>query len=422
MNPKYNNNDNKTEEFDVIDLDSTRFSANQRDIYSHSPDSYDFGTAQEDRKAIPVSVKRRSRPQHQQQQYQPPAQYPPQQGGYYQPPQPAPIQYQYPQPPVQQPTNKGKTKRKKGAFRRFLSLLTVIAIIAAIPGVFVFMISAFADYSKEDLGRNEYVNASTLANSPAVTNILLLGCDGSEGDSMRSDTMIIVSVDTLHGKIKLTSLLRDSWLYIPCREKEGKLNSAYVYEGAQGAVDAIEYNYKIDIDHFVMVDFDMFVQLIDSLGGVDVEVTKKEANFINRTTRHTIESGESIHLNGAEALVYCRIRKLDSDYMRTYRQRKVITALINKAKDSELTALFETVQEIFPLLKTDMNAAEITGFSYKAVFALFAYDIVQTRAPIDEHFKATTINGQWAEKVDVEATREYIYDFIYTNKIKEETE
>lgn len=402
---KYNNNDNKTEEFEIVDLDNVN---NQRDIYSHSPDSYRFGGYAQQPSDIPVSGRRHSYPQQQQQYYQPMPQY-----------QPIP-QYQ---PAPQQPPVKQK-KKKKGGFRRFVSLLTVIAIITAIPGIFVFMISAFSDYTRDDLGRNTHINSASLANNAAVTNILLLGCDGSDenGDFMRSDTMMIVSVDAIHGKIKLTSLLRDSWLYIPCREKSGKLNTAYAYGGAQGAVDAIEYNYKIDIDHFVMVDFDMFVRLIDGLGGVDVEVTDKEAKFINRTTRHTIESGESVHLNGAEALVYCRIRKLDSDYMRTFRQRKVITSLINKAKDSELTSLFETVQEIFPLLKTDMSAAEITGFAYKAGFALLAYDIVQTQAPIDEHFKATTISGQWAEKVDVEATSEYIYDFIYTNKIKEEKE
>ena len=83
----------------------------------------------------------------------------------------------------------------------------------------------------------------------------------------------------------------------------------------------------------------MFTQIIDKLGGVDVEVTEKEAKFINRTTRYTVESGESVHLDGAKALVYCRIRKLDTDYMRTYRQRKVITALINKAKRTPLTKL-----------------------------------------------------------------------------------
>jgi LCP family protein required for cell wall assembly len=230
--------------------------------------------------------------------------------------------------------------------------------------------------------------------------------------------MILVSVDFVHSKIKLTSFLRDSWVEIPSKGKKAKLNSACSYGGPQLVVDTIEYNFGVDIDHYVMVDFNMFTEIIDNLGGVDVEVTSKEAKFINNTTRHTVESGEKVHLNGAEALVYCRIRKLDSDYMRTYRQRKVITALINQAKSAGLSTLISTMQEVFPLIKTDMSAAEITGLAYKAGIGLVAFDIEQNRVPIDEHMKATTVNGQWVETLELDNVREYLHDYIYTNKIK----
>lgn len=108
--------------------------------------------------------------------------------------------------------------------------------------------------------------------------------------------------------------------------------------------------------------------------------------------------------------------------MRTFRQRKVITALINQAKEAGFSALKDTVADVFPLIRTDMTSGEITAFAYKAGFAILAYDIVQTQAPIDEHFEADTISGQWVEVVDIDATKDYIYDFIYTNHIQNEEE
>ncbi len=327
---------------------------------------------------------------------------------------------QQPMPP--EPENE-PPKRKKKKKHRFLRLIATVLIIAFLfASAFIFVFAAASGYTRNDLESNEYISSLQLKSSPFVSNILLLGVDGSAESASRSDSMILVSVDFAHMKIKLTSFLRDSWVEIPSKGKKGKLNSACTYGGPQLVVDTIEYNFGVDIDHYVMVDFDMFTQIIDSLGGVEVEVTQKEAKFINKTTRHTVDSGKNIRLNGDEALVYCRIRKLDSDYMRTYRQRKVITALIGQAKNAGISKLVETMQDIFPLIQTDMSAAEITGLAYKAGIGVIAFDIEQNRVPIDEHMTAETKNGQWVEVLDLEATKEYLQDYIYTNKIKIEEE
>lgn len=324
-----------------------------------------------------------------------------------------------PPPDEDKPKNKNK-KKKKHRLLKFIATVLIVALL--LSSALIFLVAAASGYTREDLEANEYVSQSELSSSPFVSNILLLGVDGSAESSSRSDSMILVSVDFVHSKIKLTSFLRDSWVEIPSKGKKAKLNAACSYGGPQLVVDTIEYNFGVDIDHYVMVDFNMFTEIIDNLGGVNVEVTSKEAKFINNTTRHTIESGESVHLNGDVALVYCRIRKLDSDYMRTYRQRKVITALINQAKAAGIGTLISTMQEVFPLIKTDMSAAEITGLAYKAGLGLLAFDIEQNRVPIDEHMKAQTINGQWVETLELENVREYLYDYIYTNKIKLEEE
>lgn len=319
-------------------------------------------------------------------------------------------------PPPQEDKPSKKKKKKKHRFLKFIATVLIAAFL--LSSALIFLVAAASGYTREDLDANEYVSQSELSSSPFVSNILLLGVDGSAESSSRSDSMILVSVDFVHSKIKLTSFLRDSWVEIPSKGKKAKLNAACSYGGPQLVVDTIEYNFGVDIDHYVMVDFNMFTEIIDNLGGVNVEVTSKEAKFINNTTRHTIESGESVHLNGDVALVYCRIRKLDSDYMRTYRQRKVITALINQAKSAGIGTLISTMKEVFPLIKTDMSAAEITGLAYKAGLGLLAFDIEQNRVPIDEHMNAETINGQWVETLELENVREYLHDYIYTNKIK----
>lgn len=340
--------------------------------------------------------------------------------------QAAPQQTYYP-PQPEAPKPKKKKRKKRRLLRALIStLLTVVILIGIVVGGAiggVYYVASNADYNLVELEENQYISASELHSSDDVVNILFLGVDGTEeSDSLRSDSMMLISIDSAHKKIKLTSFLRDSWVEIPSKDRMAKLNAAFAYGGAQLAVDTIEYNFLIDIDHYVMVNFDMFTQIIDNLGGVEVEVTEKEADFINRTTRHTIESGESVLLNGAEALVYCRIRKLDTDYMRTFRQRKVISALIERAKDSELTELYETVMDIFPMIQTDMDAKDLTKLFFKAGYALVAFDgIQQTQAPIDEHFEeGYTEGGQWAEFLDLEAVREYLYDFIYTDKIDTE--
>ncbi|MBQ2903963.1 MAG: LCP family protein [Clostridia bacterium] len=324
-----------------------------------------------------------------------------------------------PMPPQQQPPEK-KPKKKKHGFLKAIAVFVLAVFL--FTSVFIFVFAAASGYTRNDLEKNEYVSSYELKSSPLVSNILLMGVDGSADSASRSDSMILVSLDYMHGKIKLTSFLRDSWVEIPSKGKKAKLNAACTYGGPQLVVDTIEYNFGVDIDHYVMVDFEMFTDIIDSLGGIDVEVTSKEAKFINRTTRHTVESGESVHLNGDEALVYCRIRKLDSDYMRTYRQRKVITALIGQARSAGIDTLLSAMKDVFPMIETDMSAAEITALAYKGGFGVLAFDIEQNRVPTDEHMYPDTISGQWVEVVDIDATKDYLREYIYTNNISVEDE
>ena len=177
----------------------------------------------------------------------------------------------------------------------------------------------------------------------------------------------------------------------------------------------IEYNYNIKIDHYMLVGFDMFKTIINSIGGVDVEVTEKEAQFMRDTAKATrnIQAGESVHINGEQALVYCRIRKLDSDFMRTYRQRKVLTSLISKAKNSSITELKSIADEVLPMIQTDISPMELTKLVFGAI-KYITYDIKSERVPADGTWSSKSINGQSVIVADFEANREFLKSYLYS--------
>ena len=315
-----------------------------------------------------------------------------------------------------EPKDKKPKKKKHKHLKRFLKVIIAVIVILT---VIITAVAGISGYTRNDLSSNEYISKSDLTDNPLITNILLIGVDGSLNESSRSDSMILVSLDYVHGKIKLTSFLRDSWVYIPSKGSNHKLNSACSSGGAQLVVDTIEYNFKVDIDHYIMVDFDMFTEIIDALGGIDVEITENEASFINRTTKHTVSSGESVHLDGEKALVYSRIRKLDTDYMRTYRQRKVITAIINKVKKTNIIDLIKLANNVLPLLETDLSPLEISGLAYKGGLAALAFDIQQIRIPSEDLMYADYRGSQWVEILDMEGCIEKLYEFIYTSYSEE---
>ena len=159
--------------------------------------------------------------------------------------------------------------------------------------------------------------------SKNVLNVLLCGVDTNDGtaSSGRADSIILVSVNKKTKEIVLSSFFRDSYIYMDIPKKDGttegryeKLNAAYVFGGPATLIDTIEKNFKVEIDQYIAVDFSSFTKLIDALGGVTVDVEQREAMFIRRTSSHkNFPYGNDVKLNGKQALVYSRIRKLDSD-------------------------------------------------------------------------------------------------------------
>ncbi|MGN0468614.1 MAG: LCP family protein [Acutalibacteraceae bacterium] len=274
---------------------------------------------------------------------------------------------------------------------------------------------------------NDYIykwanNGAALRSSRNVINVLLIGLDSEDAleKGGRSDTIILASLNKKTKKIYLTSFYRDTWTYMNVSKgpNYNKINASYMYGGADALIDTLEKNFKIDIDYYVAVDFSSFTDIINSLGGITVEVEEYEAKYINRTTVHTIDYGPAVTLDGYEALVYARIRHSDSDsdVSRTRRQRKVITAFIDSAKDASLSQLNSALNSLFKYVKTDLTKMQILSYGAQAIANGWAnYDIEQITINDPSMFVTGYVGNSAVVFSDFPAVSEVVQMGIYGN-------
>jgi LCP family protein required for cell wall assembly len=248
---------------------------------------------------------------------------------------------------------------------------------------------------------------------------------------------MIISVNKSAGKVIVTSILRDTHVDIP-GECEAKINSAYAWGGANLLIQTIEQNFGLKIDGYAVVNFNMFTELVDGLGGIDIEVTENEADYINNrhnykseTKPDHFESGESVHLNGYQTLWYARIRKLDSDFMRTYRQRKVITAIAENIKNELLTGnifgLISTAKDVAPNIETSLSSAEFTSLLLGMVSCVSKSGLEMDKLLVSQQlpFEDTWwFESKWDGSsivLNLSENREMLYNSIYEPQEIEET-
>lgn len=281
-----------------------------------------------------------------------------------------------------------------------------------------------------------------MLNDPMILNIMVFGEDsGVDSDTPfgRSDTMIMVSIDNRHKKIKLTSFMRDMLVNIPCLDDAGndygldKLNAAYTLGGAELSVKTIETNFGVDIDRYAIVNFASFKSIIDALGGIDIKLTQDEINYINWQTyinkqseeRHEITAQPGkVHLNGRQALWYARNRGYEEDehpefvvegddFDRTSRQRNLMRTLMNDMKNASLTEIVKIVSDIGPMVTTNLKKDEITTLVANALTYL-SYDIEEFSLPTSDCYRYGWYNMQSVlEIVDMQVLRTKLAKFVF---------
>ena len=322
------------------------------------------------------------------------------------------------------PPSRRKRKKNSGANKAKNIFRAIIAVIlVAVIGAGCFVGNAMGKVTYDDKRKNQYVSRSDLAHSSSVTNILLLGVDArnpKDDTASRSDSMMLISIDRAHNCVKMVSFLRDTWVYIPCIDKKQRLNAACQYDGYNGVVDTIEYNFVIDIDGYVVADFEMFKVLVDSIGGVEVEVSEKEAKEVTshkgRYGNVKLDAGK-YKLTGEQALAYCRIRKIDTDFMRAYRQRTVMQAILKSVKSANPIKLVSMASKAAPYIETNLSKTKIISSGLKALPCIG--DMAEVRVPFDGTWQYATIGGASVITIDVDKNKEQLKDLIYNKTAAE---
>ena len=302
--------------------------------------------------------------------------------------------------------------KKKGKII-FISAI-ILLIFIGIPSFYSFQLLEKVNIIKipkldDELGiKEEVVEKQNIE----ITNIALFGVDSrSSSYQGRSDSIIILSLDREHKKIKLSSIMRDSYVDIPGRGMD-KINHAYAFGGPELSLKTINQNFNMNIREFVTVNFEGLEDIIDALGGVEINIKENEV-------KHVYGSfvGKQM-LNGSQALTYSRIRSTgNGDFERTERQRVVLEKIINEGLNQGVAQYPKILNVLLPYVETSLSKNEILKLG-TSIFTSNIKDVEKFRIPLDEYSKSEKINGVYYLVPDsLENNIESLHNFIYENKI-----
>ena len=274
---------------------------------------------------------------------------------------------------------KKMTRRQRRKRKLILFIVEVLVILILLAALFVIIklnkLNNTGDLDEDKLNIN--IDAKTQELLDGYTNIALFGIDNrSTGkyESGNSDCIMIASINNDTKEVRLISVYRDSFLAVDDDDDLRKLNAAYAKGGPTGAVAALNKNLDLDIKEYVAVDFNAVMEVVDALGGIELDISSKEAEtmkiYINEMnevmgTNGTAVSGPGLQtVNGIQALAYCRDRYSGGDdYGRTERQRTVISKIVEKAKAASLPTLNKVIDKLFPDISTSLSSSEILGLA-----------------------------------------------------------
>ena len=244
-----------------------------------------------------------------------------------------------------------------------------------------------------------------------ITNIALFGVDSPDdkNENGRSDSIMILTIDNVHNKLKLTSIMRDSYVNISNHGMD-KINHAYSFGGPELAINTLNSNFDLNINDYAMVNFSTLPEIIDKLGGVDINIKDYE---IPSLSTYGIYSPGKYTLNGEQALTYCRIRyDGNGDYERTERHRAVLNSLFEKFKEQNVADYMSLADTILPLVKTSLSTTEIikTG---TIILTSGMKNLEQERFPTDEYSSGEIIDDVFYLTFDKENVKDQIHKYIF---------
>ena len=310
-------------------------------------------------------------------------------------------------------------------------LLVMLILITTIVAASAFALNHYmSKIERVEIDRNVVTQTGKepVKEDEDVITIALLGTDFTQNDEYgnlygASDSTMILGVDKKNNRVKLFSLMRDLYLDLPDGSGKENLNYTMAYGGPELILKTINYNFNLTVDKFIYVSLRTLPQIIDKLGGVDLNITEDELNYINAiipsidkengTSTSPITSAGLQTLNGTQASAYCRIRYTEGrDFKRTERQRDVLAALFNKFKTASISDLTSMMNDILPLVTTNLTNTEILSIATE-VLSMGVPDIEQSRVPLDGKSEMI-LTDMYHMVVDIESTTDDIHKFLYS--------
>lgn len=269
-----------------------------------------------------------------------------------------------------------RAKQRKRIILFAVEIIALVVLIGAIAGVGMVNKMEKIQIDEDKVGISEQVEQNE--QMKGYRNIALFGVDsrkGKLGKGQRTDTIMIASINMDTCDVKLVSVYRDSYLNLG-NDKYNKANAAYGQGGAEQALMMLNWNFDMDITEYMTVGFDALIETIDALGGIQIDVQENEIDHLNNYQRSMFVEKEGDPLNenivrvtqpgmqtlsGLQATAYCRIRYVGDDYGRTERQRRVLMACLDKAKQSNPATLVEILNKVLDNVQTNLDVTEMAS-------------------------------------------------------------
>ncbi|AIY84685.1 cell envelope-related function transcriptional attenuator common domain protein [Clostridium baratii str. Sullivan] len=304
-------------------------------------------------------------------------------------------------------------KLKKMALWQKILLSLFVLLLVSLGGAYFYIHNLLdktekVEINKENLGITPE-NKEIAVKNKGITNIALFGVDAQNGNTGRSDAIMILTIDNDHDKIKLSSIMRDSYTNISGRGND-KITHAYAFGGPELALNTINKNFNLSIDKFITVNFTTLPKIVDKIGGIEMNLTEGDLKYMKYSD---LTTGKNT-LNGTQALSYARIRYDGGDQRRTERHRNVITAIFNKIKSMPVSSYPGTLNELLPLVSTNISSSQFMTLG-KDIISTGATSIEEYRVPCNNHSNGKNINGVYYMTFDIGAETKELHKFIYEN-------
>lgn len=325
---------------------------------------------------------------------------------------------------------KKNKKKKKHIFLKIV--LVLIAIIVILAGVILgYGYSKLSQIKHEEIDLNQVEVNEGVEEKKGYRNILLLGVDSRESEytNTLSDSIMVVSINQDTNKVKIASIYRDCYLKVG--KKFDKITHAFAYGGATSSLSAINTNLDLNMKEYVAISFDVVIDVVNAVGGVEVDLSSEEVKYINKYIKEInnitdakttqIKSAGTYNLDGAQALAYSRIRyTAGGDYKRTERQREVLEKAFAKVKKMNVVQLNNLATRVLEEVSTNISSTEILGLLSQVA----SYDIEEaTGWPFDGGIRGYQPDAVWyGAPVNLENQVKLLHEFLFEEEEYEVSE